>query len=144
MSEETIVMFAIPGEPRGKGRPRASTRHGFIRMHTDPKTVAYEALISLQATLAMRGRPAIEGPVEVRIRAYYAIPKSASKSTWILMREGFQTPANKKPDLDNVAKSVMDGCSKGVCFKDDTQVVTLTCTKRYDDDPRVEVSIAKY
>jgi Holliday junction resolvase RusA-like endonuclease len=113
-------------------------------MHTDPKTVAYEALISLQATLAMRGRPAIEGPVEVRIRAYYAIPKSASKGARILMREGFQTPANKKPDLDNVAKSVMDGCSKGVCFKDDTQVVTLTCTKRYCDNPRVEVSITKY
>ena len=144
MSEEVIVLFTIPGEPRGKGRPRASTRHGFIRMHTDPKTVAYEGLISLQATLAMRGRPAIEGPVEVRIRTYYAIPKATSKSNALLMREGFIAPANKKPDIDNVAKSVMDGCSKGICFADDTQVVTLTCTKRYSDEPRVEVSITKY
>ena len=144
MSEEMVVLFTIPGDPRGKGRPRASTRHGFIRMHTDPKTVAYEGLISLQATLAMRGRPAIEGPVEVRIRAYYRIPKSASKNDALMMAQGFITPANKKPDIDNVAKSVMDGCSKGLCFKDDTQVVTLTCTKRYCDNPRVEVSITKY
>jgi Holliday junction resolvase RusA-like endonuclease len=43
------------------------------------------------------------------------------------------------PDLDNLAKAVLDGCN-GVVFEDDKQVVTLCLTKRYAQAGRVAVS----
>ena len=43
------IYFVVPGQPIGKGRPRASTRGGFVRMYTDAKTVTYENAIARQA-----------------------------------------------------------------------------------------------
>jgi Holliday junction resolvase RusA-like endonuclease len=43
-----------------------------------------------------------------------------------------------KPDLDNVAKAVLDAIN-GIVYVDDAQVINLVATKRYATDPRVEV-----
>lgn len=48
-------------------------------------------------------------------------------------------PTNK-PDIDNLAKSILDALN-GVIYKDDSQVVVLTLQKYYDDDPRAEITI---
>ncbi|WP_334299865.1 RusA family crossover junction endodeoxyribonuclease [Anaerobutyricum hallii] len=46
----------------------------------------------------------------------------------------------KKPDLDNVIKSILDALNK-VAYHDDTQIVSLSMEKFYSDSPRVEVTI---
>lgn len=46
----------------------------------------------------------------------------------------------KKPDIDNIAKSILDALNK-LAYRDDTQVVTLHMEKHYAEDPRVEVEI---
>ena len=46
----------------------------------------------------------------------------------------------KKPDIDNIAKCVLDALNK-LAYRDDTQVVTLRMEKHYGEIPRVEVEI---
>jgi Holliday junction resolvase RusA-like endonuclease len=44
-----------------------------------------------------------------------------------------------KPDIDNVAKAVLDACH--VVYVDDKQVIRLVIEKEYSYDPRIEVYI---
>ena len=53
------VEFFVPGQPVGKGRPRATVRAGRARLYTPAKTEKYEARVALFAQQAMAGRPVI-------------------------------------------------------------------------------------
>ena len=81
----------------------------------------------------------MEGAVRAEITAYYGIPKSASKRTRADMLSRYIRPA-KKPDLDNVAKIVLDSLN-GLAYKDDAAVVELVVDKFYSERPRVEVRL---
>ena len=45
-----------------------------------------------------------------------------------------------KPDLDNIAKIVLDSLN-GLAYKDDRQVVSLKIEKHYADKPLVKVEL---
>jgi Holliday junction resolvase RusA-like endonuclease len=132
------IYFVVQGQPHGKGRPRASTRGGFVRLYTDLMTRNYEALVAKQAALAMGDFEIIETPVAVRINAYYNIPISWSKKKKAQALAGEIAPG--KPDLDNVCKSLLDPI-QGIIFGDDKSVVKLTIEKRFSYQPRVEVCV---
>jgi len=107
-------------------------------MHTPPKTKAYEQTIAFAAKLAMQGQPLLSGPVSAVMTFSLPIPASWSLRKAQEASLG-QTLPTVAPDLDNLAKAVLDGCN-GVVFEDDRQVVTLHITKRYADKGRVAVS----
>ncbi len=77
--------------------------------------------------------------LRANIIAYYPIAKSTSKKKRQQMLAGLIRPT-KKPDLDNVIKSILDALNK-VAYHDDTQIVSLSMEKFYSDSPRVEVTI---
>ena len=131
------IYFVVPGQPVGKGRPRASTRGGFVRMYTDAKTVTYEQQIAHQATFAMNGMDKLTTPISMRIVAFYGIPPSWSKRKQMQALSGELFPG--KPDADNVAKAVADACH--VVYVDDKQITRLLVEKEYSFDPRIEVYI---
>jgi Holliday junction resolvase RusA-like endonuclease len=126
------------GEPRGKGRPRVSTRGGFARMHTDAKTAAYEKGLSKAAASVMAGREPYAGPVKIDVEARVSVPKSFSKKKrdWALM--GLWPPMTK-PDMDNVLKT-MDALN-GIVWVDDKQVIEGTFRKRYADKPVLIIKV---
>lgn len=130
------IRFTVPGEPTGKGRPRVVKKNGFTRTYTPDKTVSYENLVKWVVTSADNFKP-ITGEIEASIKAMYKIPKSMSKKDRKLVDEGKLHPT-KKPDLDNVAKIILDSLN-GIAYSDDSQVVRLTVEKHYSDEPRVEV-----
>lgn len=132
------IYFVVPGAPYGKGRPRASSRGGFVRMYTPAPTIAYEALIAAQATHARGDWPVLDTPISLRVIAHHPIPASWSKKKQQLALSGDCIPG--KPDLDNVAKAVLDALN-GVIYLDDKQVVRLVAEKKYSFDPRVEVYV---
>lgn len=133
-----MIIFTIPGIPRGKGRTRATTRGGFARMYTDAQTASYENLVRLCCAQEMGGAPC-ETALQVSISAYFPIPESASKKAKAAMLVG-GIPHTKKPDIDNVIKAILDGMN-GVVFKDDKQIIRLFGEKYYSDTPRVEVAV---
>ena len=128
------MIIYIPGDPVGKERPR-HTRNGHT--YTPDKTKAYEERIAW-AWKQAHGEM-IERPVEMTITAYYRIPKSATLAQKEKMRTGDILP-EKRPDIDNVVKAVMDGC-QGVAFKDDAKVVRISAAKLYSEEPGLMVDI---
>ena len=130
--------FTIPGEPVGKGRPRFSRQGSFVMAYTPGKTVSYENLIKVEYE-RQSGFSFGEREIGLRVTAYFSIPKSASKVKRRQMKDGEIRPA-KKPDIDNVCKVVADALN-GVAYNDDRQIVYTEISKRYDDMPRMDVSI---
>lgn len=132
------IYFVVYGEPKGKGRPRASSRGGFVRMYTPAATMAYEAEIARLAEKARGDWPVLATPMSLRVVAHHAIPVSWSKRKQQQALAGELIPG--KPDLDNVAKAVLDALN-GVIYEDDKQVIKLVAEKKYSLDPRVEVYV---
>jgi Holliday junction resolvase RusA-like endonuclease len=132
------IYFVVPGDPHGKGRPKASSRGGFVRMYTPALTRQYEAQIARLAEIARGDWPVLATPISLRVIAHHPIPVSWSKKKQQAALAGDVIPG--KPDLDNVAKAVLDALN-GVIYLDDKQVVRLVAEKRYSFDPRVEVYV---
>lgn len=144
--DSRVIRFTVEGEPTGKGRPRftsMSTKEGktFSKAYTPQKTLLYENLVKWQYKQAARGYTFPEtAMLDMRIVAYYTIPKSKPKKTKALMESGAIRPT-KKPDMDNVMKIIADSLN-GLAYKDDTQIVDAQCRKFYSNSPRVEVTIS--
>jgi len=134
-----VITFTVPGEPQGKGRPRAFRAGKGIRMFTPAKTEAYEQQVASAGREAMAGREPLQGPLSVDLVAVVAVPQSWSKKRRAGALDGSELPA-KKPDADNVAKAVADGLN-GIAYRDDAQVVDLRVRKRYGEVPGVRVEI---
>ena len=148
------IEFTIPGIPVAKARPQVRTVHTgemyynkhrdreeekiHAFLHTPEKSVNFENLVRM-AFVATCGDAPTQEPVEIEIRAFFQIAKSAKKSD----REDAARevlPHTKKPDSDNVVKAVLDGLNT-VAFADDKQVFRITVSKWYSNRPRTEVTI---
>lgn len=135
-----IAKFVIPGEPQGKGRPRFARAGNYVRAYTPEKTVSYENLVKLEYQAQCKGiRFNDNAPLDVRIMAYYGIPKSASKKKQDAMRNHEIRPI-KKVDVDNLIKIILDSLN-AVAYRDDVQVVDCQIRKFYSDTPRTAVII---
>lgn len=135
-----IIRFTVPGPPKGKGRARTvRTKSGQTFSYTPEGTVLYENLIKTSYYQECDEYFQDGEALEVIIKSYYDIPKSASKIKRQQMLSGALLPT-KKPDIDNIAKCILDALN-GVAFHDDTQVVRLVMEKRYAEQPRTEVEI---
>lgn len=84
-------------------------------------------------------REPLETPVSVYLYFRLPIPKSHPKKRQEACLSGFERHT-KRPDLDNLAKSVLDGLN-GVIWQDDSQIVSLHLTKVYASAPGVDVYI---
>lgn len=136
------VEFIIPGEPKGKGRPRIVNRGKFSKAYTPQETVAYENLIKVEYELQAERYKFSNGTfLEMRIEAYHSIPGSVSKKRRAMMLSGEIRPI-KKVDCDNLIKVVADALNQ-VAYKDDTQIVECKCYKYYSDDPCVKVRLTE-
>ena len=128
--------ITIPGLPVAKGRPRF-TRSGHT--YTPDKTRQYEALVRSCFDTQCGAPFAPEQPVFVMICAYFSIPKSYPKYQRLALDGAFHL---KKPDADNVAKSVLDALN-GHAYPDDSAVQIAGVYKIYTNaSPRVEVILS--
>lgn len=120
------VIFTVPGEPQGKARPRV-TRNG---VYTPKKTKVYEYGIAQAFSQTYKGVGWFnEEPLSIKIIARFGVPKSAKKSVKDAIYHKQLLPI-KKPDVDNIAKVIMDGL-KDVAYSDDKQVCEITVCKDY-------------
>lgn len=134
------ILVIVEGEPTGKGRPKASSQGGFVRMYTPQKTRDYEQAVADEARKAMAGRDPIAGSCRLELSLVCSVPASWSKKMRAQALVGEIFPA-KKPDMDNVVKAICDSFN-GIVWVDDVQVVDLVARKRYGESPHVEARIA--
>lgn len=133
------VKFTIYGEPQGKGRPRFSTVCGHVKTRTPDETVFYENLVKTEYRNQAGVRFADDAMLDVRVTAYYTMPKSVSKKKRQAMLDRRIRPT-KKPDFDNIGKVICDSLN-GIAYRDDAQIVDAQVRKFFGEDPRVVVTI---
>lgn len=123
-------------------------------------TVKYESLVRLCASEAMSQQGITQpmaGLLRLEIVAYFQIGASrlCKKHTWAgiqLVDLVSREPAlsckklhegdyhGQRPDADNIAKSICDGCNQ-VVWPDDSAVATLQIEKQWSVQPRCEVTV---
>lgn len=134
------IKFSVPGKPFGKQRPKFSRAGKYVMTYTPDETTNYESLVKLMYQNEARGRAfADDAMLDVRIIAYYEIPKSTSKKKRQMMLEHKLRPG-KKPDWDNIGKVICDSLN-GIAYHDDAAVVDAQVRKFYAEKPRVDVTI---
>lgn len=135
-----IYEFEVPGKVIGKGRPRLNSYTGVV--YTPTRTKDYETLVEQYFLLKYPGFKPLEGRIKVNIIAYFSIPKTTKKSEINEMLENNISPT-KKPDIDNIVKSILDSMNK-FAFKDDNQITKLEVEKKYALEEKVYVKIEEY
>ena len=114
-----MITFTVPG----KAAPQGSKRHvGGGRMIESSRDLGpWRERVALAAHHAMSGQALMTGAVAVALEFVLPRPVSTPKRV---------TPAAvKKPDVDKLARSCLDSMTS-VVFRDDSQVVRLSATKR--------------
>ena len=134
------VDLTIPGDPKAKGRPRATTIGNHARLYTPAKTARWESVIRAEAA-PLFPEPIPAGvPVRVALVFWFALPESQHRkrepveAAWLPARE----------DWDNLGKLVCDALN-GIAWVDDRQIVRAVVEKhrcgQLDNRPRTEVVI---
>ena len=133
-----MISFSVPGKPQPKQRPRV-LKSGIT--YTPRETLLYEEKV-IQAAKDSGTLP--QSPIEDQalkmiLWAFMPIPASWSKKKKEQARNRKIYPTNR-PDIDNLAKIVMDALNR-IAYADDSQIVQLVINKQYSDEPMIEVLI---
>lgn len=138
-----MIEFTYYGEIRGKGRPRFRKIGNFVSTYTPTETRDYEMSIkeSFLVECADSERFYNGEQLAMELQIYQAIPKSVSKKKAQEMLEDKVKPT-KKPDIDNILKSVCDALNK-VAYTDDTQIVEMKIQKHYAENSYMVVKLWK-
>lgn len=143
-----MIEFTVPGNPTGQPRQR----HRIVKAggrtfasnylpKSDPVN-AFKATIRL-AYQAAGGRLLDlddNEAISVVILAVFPRPKSKTRKT----QPNPRLRKTSKPDVDNIAKAVLDGLN-GVAWPDDAAVSDLVVQKHLasaDEDPHTTISIS--
>lgn len=144
---------SISGAPVGAARPRFRRATGTtykLKKHAGWESYATDVFLGeweARWGTAVRARPPIDEPTVVRIEMHHARPKRLRRRA----DPRCALPAIRKPDVDNVAKLVLDALVKAGVLRDDTVVVELVARRWYlpiDErgrdvgGERVDVSVA--
>ncbi len=117
------VKFQVPGLPVALKRPRM-TRRGIVY---DPSKK--EKYIFSTKCLEHKPIKPWKGPIAIDIEFYFKRPVSHIRKDGKLRKNAPQQHTYK-PDIDNLAKFVLDALG-GLFFDDDRQITKMTTTKSY-------------
>jgi Holliday junction resolvase RusA-like endonuclease len=129
------VAFTIPGEPVGK--PRMTQRDKWLKGSLiRPAVRAYRNWAEGARLEALRaGALSITRPCALELDAYFGMPAS-----WTEKRKasGWGAPHRSTPDVDNIAKALMDAL-----YDRDELIYKLRAAKFWDDGQgaRLEVRV---
>jgi len=125
------IRFTVYGLPVPKARARTVRRpNGQISSFTPPRTVRWEENIAAQAMPYLPAEP-LDCPLAIEAVFYLPRPQSRRKADML---------PDRKPDWDNLAKSLTDAL-EGLFWTNDSRVTDAVIRKRYGTPPRVEVVI---
>lgn len=141
-----MIRFKYMGEPIGKGRPRVTARGGkFAHAYTPKRTKDFEDAIRFEFNASNCEKMPVydkDIPLQAEMVFAFGVPKSYTKKKREACLNG-EVMHTKKPDTDNVVKSVLDALTDAA-FVDDSQIVKVTAEKIYAEEPYVEVAIYEY
>jgi Holliday junction resolvase RusA-like endonuclease len=129
-----FLNFEVSGEPQPKGSMRAMRMGSKAILIPGGSDLQKQKLRAWERNLyeALDGAQGmITEPVEV----------------WLLFRLSpvssapFRSRHAVKPDIDKLARAVLDCLTKTKVWKDDSLVADLVCSARYDESPGVTITV---
>ena len=133
----TELRFWIPGDPKGQPRPRAFARRmgaKFVaRMYDSDAADAWKAAVDAQLVEIDRTHSLepFAGRCSVILQFYFQRPKSHLRTNG-MVKDSAPGSHTSKPDLDNLAKLVLDRITRnGLFWGDDAQVDMLAIGKEW-------------
>lgn len=142
------LRFTVRGTPQSKGsrvqiRPRCNIEAGtkVSRARKKAWASAVEAsAIEARLTSAIDERYPISSPVSVDVALYLPIPKSRLKGVRRIVAGGCHT---SKPDVDKLARAILDPLTEAGVVKDDCVIAELVATKSWclPGEERAEIAI---
>ena len=146
------ISFIVNGEPHGKGRPRFYRMGKMVKTYTDYDTLNYENRVLMCYKNKLREYNINDNDilfpkgtfVKMIVYCYFSLNKGdyGKKCLNKNGREKIDRKyCDKKPDIDNILKSIQDGLN-GVAYDDDSQVVGVESYKLYtESQSRVEITL---
>jgi Holliday junction resolvase RusA-like endonuclease len=122
------LVFVVPGEVKGKGRPKFTTCGKFARAYTPQQTANYENWIKTCFINQFPNFKKYKGALQICVRAYFIKPKS-NKSLYV----------TKKPDADNIFKCL--DALNGIAWDDDKQIVNAEIEKKWGFENKLEIYV---
>lgn len=123
---------------------QARARHGRTKsgLHVTFKSANQRANErTLEALLAPHApRSPLQGPLVLEFVAALPVGKSDSRTLREAKLTGLVAP-EKKPDIDNLTKQIMDCMTRLQFWADDVQVVCLRCEKIYAEQGYWDVAL---
>ena len=127
------LAFVVFGDPIAQGSKRAFVvKQRAVVVDDNRATLqSWRSEITSAARAELNGDAPDLGPIRVTMMFFLRQPKRPKASVPIT-----------KPDVDKLARAVLDGMTDAGVIRDDSQVTTLTARKRYTTDaPRVQVFV---
>jgi len=141
-----MIRITIPIEPKAQARTHQRvirTKAGkMVPIHykTKPQRLSENKLIAyLVAEKNRQGFEPLTGAIALSVAAYLPIPQSWSKKRRSMALAGDILPTTK-PDCSNLAKNLED-CAAGILYQDDKQIISLSISKQYNENPRWEITL---
>lgn len=131
-------VFSVEGLPVAQPRAKAVSFGGHARVYNPGTANLWKACV-IKAIKDAKVET-MQGPVRLCVRFYMPRPKNHLNSVGLLKKNA-PDHHTKKPDLDNLAKSVMDAMTAAGVWLDDSQVCSVYLEKRYCDNPRAEIIV---
>lgn len=126
------VVFAVYGTPAPQGSKRAFVVGNRARIVEDSKKSApWRDSVAAAGIEAMASALPLAGPVEVLVKFLMPRPRTVKREL-----------PSVAPDVDKLARAVLDGLTAGGVIVDDSRVVDLHAVKRYTDTaPGAEITV---
>ena len=130
------MKFEIIGTPVAKGRPRL----GKYTTYTPTKTINYENWVKISYLNQYKDKEKITGKaIRMEIWAIFE-PTNTEKKSKKKYQSLLGKPYTKKPDNDNIAKSICDALND-IAYDDDSRICELIVHKLYGEQAKAIVQI---
>lgn len=134
------ISYTVVGIPKPQARPKVFHRtlksgQAFVSTYS-PKSDWFHLVYTESLKQKQKLKNRFIGALELVLVFCLPIPQSISKKR----REELHF-VSKRPDLDNLAKAVMDAINNVGIWEDDSQVAHLDVRKIYSDEPRCLITI---
>ena len=130
--DDRTIEFYVKGNPKGQPRARAVAFAGNARVHNPGTADDWKALVAIEARKYVEGVP-LSGPVAIMLSFIFKRPKGhfGTGRNADVLKVGAPEWHTSKPDVDNLAKAVLDVFVDIGLLSDDCIVCHSVVSKKY-------------